>query len=361
METIWFIFVAILFVGYIVLDGFDLGVGSIYLLVAKTEAERDQVRSSIGPIWDGNEVWLIAAGGTLFFAFPKAYAAAFSGFYLALFLILWLLILRGLAIELRSQLKNPLWHTFWDAIFSFASTLLIFLFGIALGNLLRGIPLFANSDPTFANSDPTLANSDPTLAFWTDFLPGTNAGLLDWYTLLVGGLALIVLVIHGSEYLALKTEGDLKMRAKRLATRGVFILIPFTIMVFGVTPWIQPAIIEHYYSQPWGIVFPLSVILALTSLGYYTWRGSTNKIFIASSSLIVAMLATAVFGLFPRLLLNSLNPSNSLTIYNSVTSSYGLRVGLIWFSAGFLLLVAYVVVMYRSFWGKATSSSLDEY
>jgi len=236
METIWFIFVTIFLIGYVLLDGFDLGIGSVYLLVAKTESERDQVRSSIGPIWDGNEVWLIAAGGTLFFAFPKAYAAAFSSFYLAFFLILWLLILRGLAIVLRSQLENELWHTFWDAIFSFASAALICLLGIALGNLLRGIPF--------------LSDGGPALAFWTNFLPGANPGLLDWYTMLIGGLAFVTLIVHGLAYLALKTGGELQVKAQRFSKRGVLILVPLIILGFGLTPWVQPATVEHYLTQP---------------------------------------------------------------------------------------------------------------
>lgn len=348
METLWFILVSILLMGYVVLDGFDLGVGSIYLFVAKTEAERNQVRSSIGPIWDGNEVWLIAAGGTLFFAFPKAYATVFSSFYLAFFLILWLLLLRGLAIELRSQLDNPLWHTFWDTIFSFASVSLIILLGIALGNLLRGIPF--------------LANGESALPFWTNFLPGSNPGLLDWYTLLVGGLAFVALTIHGAAYLVLKTSGDLQAKASRWVRRGVWVLIPFILIAFGVTPWVQPATVEHYSSQPWGIVFPILVIVLLTSLVYFARRGSVNRVFMASSSLIVTLLATAMFGLYPHLLLNITNTANSLTIYNSATNGYGLRTGLIWFSLGFVLLLAYVAVMYHSFWGKvATDHSSSEY
>jgi cytochrome d ubiquinol oxidase subunit II len=284
----------------------------------------------------------------LFFAFPKAYAAAFSSFYLAFFLVLWFLILRGLALELRSQLDNPLWHTFWDTIFSFASTTLIFLLGVALGNLLRGIPF--------------LINGESALPFWTNFIPGPNAGLLDWYTLLVGGLAFVTLIIHGAAYLLIKTTGDLQARASRLVNRGAFVFVPLIIVTLGVTPWVQPAVIEHYSSQRWGMVFPISVVLALASLFYFRRQGSAHKVFIASSALIITMLTTAVFGLYPHLLLNLTNPANSLTVYNSATSSYGLRIGLIWFSVGFVLMLAYVAVMYRSFWGKvATNSSSSEY
>jgi cytochrome d ubiquinol oxidase subunit II len=345
MQTIWFVLVTIFLIGYVVLDGFDLGVGSVYLLVAKTEAERNQVHSSIGPIWDGNEVWLIAAGGTLFFAFPKAYAAAFSGFYLAFFLILWLLILRGLAIELRSQLDNALWHTFWDVVFSFASAALTVLLGVALGNLLRGIPF--------------LSDGGPALPFWTNFLPGANAGLLDWYTLLIGGLASVTLVVHGLAYLALKTGGDLGAKVQRFSKAGVLVLIPLAILGLCLTPWVQAVTIERYFSHPLGLIFPLGALISLGSLAYFTWRASPKKAFIASFSTIAAMLATAAFGLYPRLLLNVVNPAASLTIDSAAASAYGLRVGLIWFSLGFVLLLAYVAVMYRAFWGQVSSGQPD--
>src|SRR5712675_3006254 len=141
METLWFCLVAFLIAGYVVLDGFDLGAGAIHLLVAETDAERSAVLSSIGPVWDGNEVWLVAGGGTLYFAFPALYSAAFSGFYLALMMVLWLLILRGISIELRSHIESPIWKPFWDLIFGGSSALLALLYGAALGNVVRGVPL----------------------------------------------------------------------------------------------------------------------------------------------------------------------------------------------------------------------------
>jgi cytochrome bd ubiquinol oxidase subunit II len=345
METIWFVLIGILFGGYVVLDGFDLGVGNLYLLVAKSEAERAQVRSAIGPVWDGNEVWLIAAGGTLFFAFPKAYATAFSAFYLAFFLILWLLIFRGLAIELRGQLDNPLWHTFWDVIFSFASLALAGLLGVALGNLLRGIPL------------PTTGRY--ALPFWTNFLPGTNAGLLDWYTLLVGGLAVVTFTLQGANFLTLKTEGELQRRVRGLATRSGLILIPLVLLVFAVTPWVQPALREHFLTQPLGLVFPFLALGVLAGLTFLSRKQANARSFIASSLLILAMFATVLYALYPNLLLDTTEPLNSLTIYNAATSAYGLRVGLIWFGIGFTLLLTYVGFMYRSFWGKVPNA--EEY
>src|SRR5450432_420852 len=202
MGIIWFCLVAIMITVYVLLDGFDLGAGAIYLLVAKTDEERRQVLASIGPVWDGNEVWLLAAGGTLYFAFPALYASAFSGFYLPLMMVLWLLILRGISIEFRSHLSDAAWGAFWDPIFCGSSALLAIFFGAALGNVVRGVPLDSAGDFF--------------LPLWTNFLPGSNPGVLDWYTVLCGVTALAVLTLHGSAWLALKTEDAVHERAERL-------------------------------------------------------------------------------------------------------------------------------------------------
>jgi hypothetical protein len=186
METVWFCLVAIMIAMYVVLDGFDLGAGAIHLLVAKTEEERRLVIHSIGPVWDGNEVWLLAAGGTLFFAFPVLYASGFSGFYLPLMIVLWLLILRGISIEFRGQLESPVWLKFWDVVFAAASLLLTVFFGAALGNVVRGVPL--NDQGYFFE------------ALWTNFRLGANTGILDWYTILVGLAALFTLGLHAPSY-----------------------------------------------------------------------------------------------------------------------------------------------------------------
>ena len=173
MPTLWFILVAFMLTTYVLLDGFDLGAGIIHLLVARTDTERRLNLRAIGPVWDGNEVWLIAAGGTLFFTFPLLYASSFSGFYLPLIIVLWLFIGRGVAIELRSRLNNRVWASFWDGMFSFSSALLAFFFGVALGNVIRGVSLNAQGY-FFA-------------ALWTDFNPfSANPGILDWYTILIG-------------------------------------------------------------------------------------------------------------------------------------------------------------------------------
>src|SRR5215469_12846560 len=206
MGTLWFWIVALMLTAYVVLDGFDLGIGAIYLWIARTESERSQALRTIGPVWDGNEVWLVAAGGTLFFAFPLLYARAFSGFYLPLMIVLWLLILRGISIELRGHSSDPLWRLFFEGLFCFASTLLAVFFGAALGNVVRGVPI--GPDGYFF------------LPLWTNFIPGPNPGILDWYTVLGGILALTALSLHGTLYLALKTQGQVEHRAIHFARRA---------------------------------------------------------------------------------------------------------------------------------------------
>jgi len=199
MGTLWFWIVVLMLTAFVILDGFDLGVGNIYPFVARTEPERAQAPRSIGPVWDGNEVFLLAAGGTLFFAFPLFYASAFSGFYLPLMMVLWLLILRGVSLELRGHSADPLWRTFFDGLFTFSSVLLTIFFGAALGNVVRGVPIGA--DNYFF------------LSLWTNWRTGTNPGILDLYTVLGGVLALAAISLHGALYLALKTEGHLQRRA----------------------------------------------------------------------------------------------------------------------------------------------------
>src|SRR5882672_12050997 len=199
MGTIWFCLIAIMLAVYVLLDGFDLGAGAIHLFVAKTDEERRAVLASIGPVWDGNEVWLLAGGGTLYFAFPALYASSFSGFYLPLMIVLWLLILRGMALEFRNHVDSPAWQPFWDVVFSGSSLLLAIFYGAALGGVVRGVPL----DASGYFFEP----------LWTDFHTGPPSGIIDWYTVLVGLLSCLTLTLHGALWLALKTEGDLQARA----------------------------------------------------------------------------------------------------------------------------------------------------
>src|SRR5260221_14339917 len=203
MGTIWFWLVAIMITTYVLLDGFDLGAGAIHLFVAKTDDERRQVLASIGPVWDGNEVWLIAAGGTMYFAFPVLYASGFSGFYLPLMIVLWLLILRGASIEFRNHIKSAVWDPLWDFVFCASSLLLAVFFGAGLGNVVRGVPL----DASGYFFEP----------LWTNFRLGEETGILDWYTILVGVLALLALAMHGALWVQMKTTDAVNQPCAKVA------------------------------------------------------------------------------------------------------------------------------------------------
>ena len=232
MATIWFAILAVMLGMYIVLDGFDFGVGAQYLWVARKDKERRAVLNAIGPLWDGNEVWLIASGGVLFFAFPLLYASAFSGLYLALFMVLWLLILRGLAIELRHHVHHHLWGEFWDVIFSAASLGLALLFGVALGNLLRGVPL--NEQGYFF------------VALWTNLLPYADPqGILDWFTVMIGLLGVAALIMHGGNFLAFKVGQPVGQRAARTASLAYWPVVALTVAAVVITPLIQPLVVQR--------------------------------------------------------------------------------------------------------------------
>jgi cytochrome d ubiquinol oxidase subunit II len=222
----WFAVASVMLTIYVVLDGFDFGAGALHLFVARTDRERRQVLAAIGPFWDGNEVWLLATGGALFVAFPRVLASGLSGFYFAIFLVLWVLILRGVSIEFRSHVDHPLWRAAWDAIFAGVSTLLPVLFGAALGNLVRGLPLDAQG--WFA------------LPLFTDFSAKSPVGILDWYTVLAAVFALIALGGHGATFLAWKSDGPVHERSRRAAARlygGVALLWP----VLTVATWLVNA------------------------------------------------------------------------------------------------------------------------
>ena len=251
MAALWFWIVAVMLAAYVVLDGFDLGVGILFPFVARTEDERQQAIRAIGPVWDGNEVWLLAAGGTLFFAFPLLYASSFSGFYMPLMIVLWLLILRGLAIELRSHFADPLWRSFFDGLLFFASTLLAIFFGAALANVVRGVPI--GSDNYFY------------LPLWTNWRTGPNPGILDWYTVIGGVMALLALSLHGALYLVLKTEGDLRLRARTAAGRLWPLVALATVLAIPATVLARPDSLHNYHDHPIAFLSPIGVAIGLVS------------------------------------------------------------------------------------------------
>src|SRR6266700_3766084 len=347
MPTLWFILVAGMLIMYVLLDGFDLGAGIIHLLVARSNSERRLVLLAIGPVWDGNEVWLIAAGGTLFFSFPLLYASSFSGFYLPLIIVLWLLMGRGVAIELRSRIPDPVWISFWDGIFFLGSSLLAIFFGVALGNVVRGVPL--NSQGYFFEP------------LWTDFNPfSANPGILDWYTILTGLLAFAVLLMHGANYIAVKTEDAVNERARRLSRAGLLITIPLAILASVATFLVQPQVYASFTQRPWGIIFPLIALVGLLCAGYFNFRQRDMPALLSSGTFILGMLSSAAFSLYP-LVLPAVNRANSLTIYNASASQYGLTVGLIGCSIGIVSAMIYFIITYRRFRGKVTALQSQGY
>jgi cytochrome bd ubiquinol oxidase subunit II len=345
METVWFCLVALLLTGYVLLDGFDLGAGMIHLFVAKTPAERRTVLDSIGPVWDGNEVWLISAGGTLYFAFPALYAASFSGFYLALMILLWLLILRGIAIEFQHHIQNELWSGFWDVIFAGASTLLVVFFGTALGNVVRGVPL--NAEGYFF------------LPLWTNLQPGNDAGIIDWFTLISGIAAVAALSMHGALWTALKTTGEVSSRSRALAARAWTLVVPLVVFLSGVSFKVQPHLIKSFQERPWGVVFPLIATGGLLGVRLFLGRNRELAAFLSSGTFLLGLLASAAFGLYPNLLPSSALPALSLTVSNAAASPYGLRVGFYWFFPAFALALGYTFFVYRHFSGKVGSHSVQ--
>jgi cytochrome bd ubiquinol oxidase subunit II len=338
METFWFMAVAFMIAMYVLLDGFDLGAGTIHPFVARDDDERRMIIRAIGPVWDGNEVWLIAAGGTLFFAFPQLYASSFSGFYLPLIMVLWLLMIRGLSIELRGHIEDPLWGSFWDAAFFLGSALLAIFFGAALGNVVRGVPI--GEDGYFFQP------------LWTNFSPtNPEPGILDWYTVLTGLLALSTLVVHGANFIAVKTEHELNARARIFSRFGWLATVVLTALATVTTFYLRPEMLSGFAERPWGIVLPALALGGLAGMGYFNFKGRDRAAFLSSSAYILGMLTSTVFAVYPEVL-PAVDPANSLTIYNASASPYGLAVGLIWWSIGIVLAAVYFILIYRLFRGK---------
>jgi cytochrome d ubiquinol oxidase subunit II len=329
METVWFVALAAMITVYVVLDGFDLGAGALHLRVPHGEEQREQLTSAIGPVWNGNEVWLIASGGVLFLAFPKAYAGAFSGLYFGLILVLWLLIGRGLALELRHQLDNPLWRSACDTVFSLSSLGLALVFGVAIGNVVRGVPLGADGYfqlPLFS--------------------------ILNWYALLVGLFGLVVLAVHGATFLAYRADGELRARAAMTARR----LWPLELLLFValIAPtWsVRQDMLRNLWERPWTLVFPLLALAALAALFLALRRVRFGRAFIASAAFIVGLLATMAAGLYPDILPAREGQPHGLTVHNAAAGSHGLAVAIVWWGFGMLLASAYFVHAYRLFFAR---------
>ncbi len=337
METIWFALVSFSIAVYAATDGYDLGVGILSPRLARNTQERAALRDAILSTWAANEVWLIALGGLFFLAFPRAYAAAFSGFYLAFMILLWCLIGRGLAVEMRSHLASPVWRTACDILFPLASFLVAFALGAAAGNVLRGVPLDAQGHVF--------------LPLWTNLSLRGGPAIFDWYTLLVGFLAVAVFALHGANYLAFKTDGELRRRAGRTAAQAAVPAGALILALLFLTPAINPALAVNYrahpslYSVMGLIVAAYTATLALGVFGRYL------PAFVASGLLIVVLATAVAIALYPNLLPARPDPQCSLTVFNAAASPYGLTVALAWYPIG-LGLVAFYMVLLRGLFAE---------
>lgn len=343
MLTTWFLLVAGMIAAYVVLDGFDLGVGALYLFITSTDRERKLLLRTIGPVWDGNEVWLLAAGGTLYFAFPLLYASAFSGFYLPLMIVLWLLIFRGIGVELRAHVDSAVWRGFFDGCFAFSSLLLTIFYGAALGNVVRGVPL--NADGYFF------------LPLWTDWRIGSQPGVLDWYTVIAAVLALLALTIHGANWVALKTSGELNARAKRVAGILWPLLAVLTLASLWATLSIRPEMLANYRRHTILLVIPAAVAASLVAMFVFARKRAEKAAFVASSAYLALMLLGAAAAVYPNLLISTTDPALNITMYNAASGTHSLSIGLIWWGFGMLLAIGYVVFVYRIFRGKVTETT----
>ena len=346
METLWFILVALMLTAYVILDGFDIGAGIIYLVIGETNRERRLVLRAIGPVWDGNEVWLVAAGGTLYFAFPLLYASSFSGFYLPLTMVLWLLILRAIGIEFRAHIDNPVWRSFFDGVFSLSSVLLAVFFGAALGNVIRGVPL--GRDGYFFEP------------LWTIWRIGPYPGILDWYTVVAGLVALAALAVHGGLYVATKTEDALNARARGVVVLLLPLLFLLTCASLVATVSIRPQVLDNYRAHPVSFVIPIIVFGCLGAMPWAVRKGKDRLAFAASCFYLAGMLVGAAFGLYPDVLPASTTPAYSLTIYNTAAGRHGLMVGLVWWTVAMILTLSYFFFIYRKFRGKVSLEAADE-
>jgi cytochrome bd ubiquinol oxidase subunit II len=343
MGFIWFWLVAVMIVGYVVLDGFDLGVGVLHLFLVRTEAERRASLRSIGPVWDGNEVWLLAGGGTLYFAFPLLYASAFSGFYLPLMIVLWLLVLRGVSLELRNHIDVGVWRALLDGVFGLSSALLAIFYGAALANVLRGVPLQA--DGYFF------------LPLWTNWQPGPAPGILDWYTVIGGLVALVALTLHGALWLTIKTSGELEIRARRVVQPLWIGLIVLTAVSLFATIYVRPGSLNNYSAYPFTYIVPGGVIASLMAIFFWNKSEQPVKAFLASSLYLFFMLAGACWGLYPTLLPATTGSALDITLNRAISGPHTLSVGLVWWAFGMALAVGYTVFVYSRFTGKADAGA----
>jgi len=342
MVELWYVLIAFMMTVYVVLDGRNFGIGVLHLFVAKTPEERRQVVAAIGPLWSWHEVWLVGFGGTLFVAFPRLYACSFSGYYLALFLILWCFVLRGMALEVGGHINDRMWQSFWDAVLSFSNVLLGLLFGVALGDLARGAPI-----------GPT---GDFAMSFFTDFGVRGDVGLLDWYTVSMGAVCLVILTAHGATYLTWKTEGPVHDRSAAMARR-LWAVIPVLFIIISAETWyVRPELAGKMVGNPvaWlGVaVFAAGAAAVFTGLR----GGLERRTFVGSGMMIAGLLGAGAATIFPVILFSTLDPANSLTAYNTAAGLSSLELALIWWPVALALTCTYFWFIGRHYAGKVKVS-----
>jgi len=328
LNTVWFILVGVLFTGYAMLDGFDLGIGALHLCT-KDDTERRTLINAIGPVWDGNEVWLVTGGGALFAAFPNVYATIFSGFYLALVLLLVSLIFRAVAIEFRSKLPMRWWRQMWDIGFSAGSLLSGLLLGVALGNIAWGVPVGANGE--FA---------------------GTFLGLLTSYPVLVGVTTVALFMMHGAIYGVMKTEGALHDKLRVWAMRCIIFFVICAVTLTMATLLYVPRMAARVHEHPWLFSIALANMLAIANIPREFHHRRDWLAFLSSCAAIITLMMLFGLNLYPNLVYSLPDAGNSLTIYNAASSSKTLGIMLIIAAIGVPVVIAYTVCIYWIFRGK---------
>lgn len=332
-SLIWYILVGILFTGYAILDGFDLGVGALHLLT-KTDQERRIMINSIGPVWDGNEVWLVTGAGALFAAFPDVYATVFSGFYFGFILFLITLIFRAVAIECRSKQSMPWWRQFWDVSFSVSSILASFLVGLILGNIIQGIPLGPDKE-----------------------FNGTFLSLFHPYALLTGVMTLALFSMHGAIYVVMKTEGDLHDKIRGWINNAIIFFIICYATVTMATLLYVPHMTQHIRDNPFLFILAFCNMLTIANIPREIHHGRDFYAFISSCAAVMTLMALFGLGMFPNLVYSNPNQQFSLTIYNAASSQKTLGIMLIVAALGIPLVLAYTASIYWIFRGKVKLDS----
>jgi cytochrome bd ubiquinol oxidase subunit II len=329
LNEVWFALFVLVIAGYLILDGFDMGVGILLLPLARNDVERRTFLNSIGPVWDGNEVWLILGGGVLFAVFPLAYASLFSGMYVAFVLVLLVLILRTVALEFRSKEESPRWRSTWDAVFGGASFGLALMLGIAFGNVLSGLPV--DADGNFSSG---------------------LIGLLTPFALLVGVTTVAMFAVHGGIYLMIKTDGELHDRIRRMMPRMMIAFFVLNTLVVIAMVLFRQQITERYFADIWPVIFPAAALAALGGAWVLVRRGDAFRAFLCSSAMIGLLLVSGGIGLFPNLIVSTLDESYSLTIYNAASAENTLVVTLIVALIGMPFVLLYTTGVYYIFRGK---------